>query len=357
MRGCAAFIQGDVPHEDDYKSDVARLLASIPASFPLASSPKTVFLTGATGYLGGYILQGLLAEPTITKVVCLVRGASLSPSPKLHLVFGDLARPQLGLSEADYALISSCDVLLHNGAVVHWTHPYTRVRAANVLSLLELIKIRKRIVFVSSTGTLETPPSNGYTQSKWVCEALMREAQGRGMAGCVVRCCFVGGEQPGGRCNTDDFIWRVIKTSRQLGCAPAAPKTLNIVHVRAAARVMVRAVMCSQAVGAVDVTAPSLLSFDDFHKVVGVPLVPLDEYLRRVREVRTPLEPLSHVLEGLFGGSPTVGGGALKELLASKEEWENMSVTEEGVRKCIAWLQGVGYFDADGEEVAGRRRA
>ncbi|KAF9037799.1 acetyl-CoA synthetase-like protein [Hymenopellis radicata] len=354
VRGCAAFIQGNIPNEDDYTSDVARLLPSIPASFPLASPPKTVFLTGATGYLGGYILQGLLAEPSITKVVCLVRSA-LPPSPKLHVVSGDLALPRLGLSEADYALVSSCDVLLHNGALVHWTHPYGRVRAANVLSLLELMQMRKRLVFVSSTGTLETPLANGYTQSKWVCEALMRAAQARGMAGCVVRCCYVGGEQPGGRCNTDDFIWRVVKTSRLVGCAPAAPGTLNIVHVRAAAGVMVKAALCVQAVGGVDVTAPSLLSFDDLHEIVGVPLVPLQEYIGRLPE-GSPLAPLGHVLETLFWGSPPVGGEALKELLGSEEEWEGMSVTEEGARECIKWLEGVGYFEAEGDEVGGRRR-
>jgi L-aminoadipate-semialdehyde dehydrogenase len=126
------------------------------------------------------------------------------------------------------------DVIIHNGARVHWVHDYSRLRASNVLSTVELLNMcasdkAKEMIFISSTSVLDTdyylrdseeqPLSEGddlsdsekglptgYGQSKWVCEALMRDAKQRGLRGATVRPGYVTGESNLGTTITDDFL-------------------------------------------------------------------------------------------------------------------------------------------------------
>lgn len=127
----------------DYAADCDTLAQSLPASFPALPEqpPKaTVFLTGATGFLGAYILRDLFDQPSVGKVVCLVRaksdGEGLSrlrsgcvdrcawsdswtQAGRLTVLAGDLDQPHFGLSDATWAqMASDVDMIIHNGALV-----------------------------------------------------------------------------------------------------------------------------------------------------------------------------------------------------------------------------------------------
>jgi len=53
---------------------------------------------------------------------------------RLVPVPGDLAQPLLGIDSADFErLAQTVDVIVHNGAFVHWLKPYKALKAANVL--------------------------------------------------------------------------------------------------------------------------------------------------------------------------------------------------------------------------------
>jgi L-aminoadipate-semialdehyde dehydrogenase len=77
--------------EEDYAADAKALAKTLPTLFPslessiTASTPVTVFLTGATGFLGAYILRDLLSRrgPPI-KVIAHVR--ALDPKAALDRV-------------------------------------------------------------------------------------------------------------------------------------------------------------------------------------------------------------------------------------------------------------------------------
>jgi L-2-aminoadipate reductase len=142
------------------------------------------------------------------------------------------------------------DVVIHNGAVVHWVLDYSTLRAPNVLSTIELIKFCawnkfKSMVFISSTSVLDTdyylnpaniPPeglpesdslahsakrlATGYGQTKWVSEALMRDASDRGLQGVILRPGYVTGHSIRGTTITDDFLVRILKGCIQLGFFP-----------------------------------------------------------------------------------------------------------------------------------------
>ncbi len=250
----------------DYAADAEVLANTLPASFPRlseavdgardSSQPVTVLLTGASGFLGAYILRDLLTLPQapLLKVVAHVRAADAAAalervrltcqaygvwSPgwasRISCVTGDLAKERLGLSVAEFdRLAAEVDVVVHNGALVHWVYPYRNLRAANVTGTVEALRLcavgggkPKTFVFVSSTSVLDTPHyvalserivqsggrgisedddlggsrqglGTGYGQSKWAAEYLVQRAGERGLKGVIVRPGYVLGDSTTG---------------------------------------------------------------------------------------------------------------------------------------------------------------
>jgi L-aminoadipate-semialdehyde dehydrogenase len=134
------------PSPVDYAQDYLNLLqklhesyAPLPADFSRRSI--TVFLTGATGFLGAFILRDLLSRHSrVKKVILLIRAADSKKalqrlrqamndravwdeewvkSLRLEIVAGDLSHDHFGLKEEKWARIAAeADVLIHNGAFV-----------------------------------------------------------------------------------------------------------------------------------------------------------------------------------------------------------------------------------------------
>lgn len=131
-----------VEYSDDYEQLLGQLQPSYPSvSDGYGSRPLTVFLTGATGFLGAFILRDLLARhETVKKVVCLVRAADDAKaverlreaavgrgvwdeewvkSGRLEVVRGDLDRPRFGLDGSTWMRVAGeADTIIHNGALV-----------------------------------------------------------------------------------------------------------------------------------------------------------------------------------------------------------------------------------------------
>ncbi|KNG88685.1 hypothetical protein ANOM_003106 [Aspergillus nomiae NRRL 13137] len=182
---------------------------STQGSPPRTSSDLTVVLTGATGFLGSRILQGLAASPHVGRIHAIaVRSASghqdrvlASTSSKVTTHYGDLAAPLLGLNPETFAsLAEQADRIVHCGANRSFWDAYPVVRAENVHSTRTLIRLGQRrqvpLHFISSGQVTsipmdETPPFNGadgHLASKWASERLLTNAAERlGLPVCIHR--------------------------------------------------------------------------------------------------------------------------------------------------------------------------
>ncbi len=169
--------------ESDRNEVISRVRndASLPADITIqtggnantVTTARSVFLTGATGYLGAHILAQVLATNEIATVTCLVRssdpnavrkncekyGLSIDYS-RVVLQRGDLSLSHLGMNNADWNRISaSIDFIIHCGAMVSLTAPYEgKMRDINVGGTLETIRLAAAcqegtsLVYVSSNG-------------------------------------------------------------------------------------------------------------------------------------------------------------------------------------------------------------
>lgn len=130
----------------DYAADFERLRSSLVPTYPslpgeFYTRQLTVFLTGATGFLGGFILRDLLSRRSrVKKVICLVRGSTSEDAinrlrmnsedrgiwdddwlveSRLTVITGDLSQAKFGLDDRLWSQITEeVDAVLHNGAWV-----------------------------------------------------------------------------------------------------------------------------------------------------------------------------------------------------------------------------------------------
>jgi hypothetical protein len=157
------------------------------------SNCKDIFLTGSTGFLGGYLLDELLKQ-TDANIYCLVRSISFTNKFQFRVfyLYGDLSLPRLGLDEHQYSmLVSKIRSIYHCGSAVNFIKSYNELRAVNVLGTIELIKLSYlancRINYISTLSVLDRNDQSGYVQSKQVAECLLEQASEKGLLVTILR--------------------------------------------------------------------------------------------------------------------------------------------------------------------------
>jgi thioester reductase-like protein len=240
-----------------------------------------VLVTGATGFLGAYLVAALLGRSSV-HVECLVRaedpahatrrlhaaltwaGVSLDQLARVTATPADLARPRLGLDGPGFiALADRIDEIFHAGALVNLLQPYAAVRASNVGGTHEVLRLAatgsvKPVHHVSTVAVgvahedddphHDRPLPTGYAASKWVAEMLVHEAASRGIPATVVRTAEVFCDSATGRMNPVDAVHRLLQTCVRLQAIPPADAFARIVppqwtpvdHVAAAIVVLAR---------------------------------------------------------------------------------------------------------------------
>ncbi|MDT0382144.1 amino acid adenylation domain-containing protein [Streptomyces sp. DSM 42041] len=245
-----------------------------PASW---DKPSHILLTGATGFLGIYLLRELLATSDAT-IHCLVRSDDAAHAmeriqanarhyfnddldehrkrERLHAVPGDLAEHRLGLTEEEFdRLAGLVDVIHHPGGLVNFIYPYAHMRAANVEGTREIIRMAARyrntpihytstMAVISGFGTAgvpqvteETPSDHvdhlsvGYVESKWIAEALLQAAAREGLPVAIYRAADISGDRQTGAWNTATEMCAMKKFIVDTGTSPVAELPLDYTPV------------------------------------------------------------------------------------------------------------------------------
>jgi len=240
---------------------------------------RTVLLTGATGFLGRYLALEWLERMELVngKVICLVRAKDDaaarerldqtfdSGSPQLlrhyrelaadHLevIAGDKGEANLGLDPQTWQrLADTVDLIVDPAALVNHVLPYSQLFGPNAVGTAELIRIalttkQKPFVYVSTIGvgagieptqfteegdirvisatrTVDDSYANGYSNSKWAGEVLLREAHELcGLPVSVFRCDMILADTTyAGQLNLPDMFTRLMMSLVATAIAPGS---------------------------------------------------------------------------------------------------------------------------------------
>ncbi len=247
--------------------------ASLQSGKPQSTKPQAILLTGASGFLGAYLLRDLLLQSD-AQLYCLVRArGSLAArqriitnlqrydlwreefAERITPLPGDLSKEKLGLESQLYAELSErIDTVVQSAATLNFVYPYSRLRANNVQGTEEILRFAcqgasKTLHYVSTDAVFdasyyydrsvseEEPIDHwqgidlGYTQTKWVAERLVATARDRGLRASIYRPPLITGETGSGFWNIDDFTCLFLKGCIQLGCIPTINARVTFVPV------------------------------------------------------------------------------------------------------------------------------
>ena len=322
---------------------------------------RRLLLTGATGFVGAHLLARLL-EQTSAEIHCLLRardpeaaGARLRRSlaerglwrdayeERLVAVVGDLAEPRLGLDDGTWRrLAEETDAILHAGAWVQVTYPYSVLRPANVLGTQEVLRLAaagraQPVHFVSTLSVFFDPaygrgpvfeadslehadgPSSGYAQSKWVAEKLVQAARRRGMPVTVYRFGRVGWHSVSGDWNTEDVLFHALAGCLLLGQAPDLDPVIDLIPVDRLTRAIVDlAKRPAPDSGAYHLLAPGTVRWSqlvEWLRVLGLELetVPYAEWLANLEQRALDTEALmklATLMPAAAPNTPTAATGS-----------------------------------------------
>ncbi|HEY9693232.1 MAG TPA: amino acid adenylation domain-containing protein [Oculatellaceae cyanobacterium] len=309
------------------------------------TEPNAIFLTGATGFLGTFLLQELLTQ-TQADIYCLVRANSddsaknkiqsslesyelwqESFSYRIIPVLGELSKPLLGLSSEQFQLLANqIDIIYHNGALVNFVYPYSALKPANVLGTQEILRLAsqsklKPVHFVSTTNAISPAQGSGvkiisendsinpdevmetgYAKSKWVAEKLINIARDRGIPVCIYRPGRIVWHSETGVGNTSDNTFRMLKGCILMGSVPQNDGMVNLIPVDFVSKAIAHLSRQKESLGkAFHLVNPNPAPFKDivnWLRSFGYPLreIPDEQWREELRTIAgnpdNPLSPL-----------------------------------------------------------------
>ena len=76
---------------------------------------------------------------------------------KIEIVLGDLSKKNLDWIILNGDLTNNIDVIIHNGAFVHWVYPYSQLRDANVIGTINVLNMAVKVKLSSFHLFLQHP--------------------------------------------------------------------------------------------------------------------------------------------------------------------------------------------------------
>jgi thioester reductase-like protein len=316
----------------------------------LDSFPDTVFLTGATGVLGGRLLKELL-QSTSSRVFCLARGKHPADcaervravlrvydaedglqgefTSRVTVLGGDVTLERLGLREDDFARLQrETDLTIHAAANTSLLVKYKRLEPINVEGTGRIIDFclgtRARALSYVSTYTvmgdktfdervrfreIDYDLGQGfnhlnYQHSKFRAEAMVRAARGRGLNWRIFRPGQIYGDSvtgayPHAATQGTGLFYDLFKTAMDTGVMPEAYIHYDVVPVDYVSR------------GIITLSAGTANLFEVYH-LINPDAKTFAEVMALLRELGYPIELLPEEIykERLRSGGITKNGGA-----------------------------------------------
>jgi thioester reductase-like protein len=217
---------------------------------------QTILLTGASGFVGRFLLAHLLDETDAT-ICCLVRAPSTHEATtrlrlsllkwdlwredmehRIAVVAGDLRLPALGIDAATHRWLSEdVDSIFHCGSSMNHLETYAMAKPANVEGARQLLKLAtsgrpKLLNYISTLGVFAPSTtqamrlvneqtsidhethftSSGYVASKWVAEKIFMTARERGIPCNIFRLGFTWSDAERGRYDELQHGYRFLKS-------------------------------------------------------------------------------------------------------------------------------------------------
>ncbi|KAI1419426.1 hypothetical protein F5Y12DRAFT_778076 [Xylaria sp. FL1777] len=222
---------------------------------------QVVVLTGSTGMLGSYILDQMIKNPAVKRIICLNRAEDggkerqasamrdrglTTDDSKCTFLHADMSRFDFGLSRDTFnGLLKSTDRFIHNAWPVNFNIPVQsfepHIRSLrNIGDFASQTSRRIAVIFISSIGTgdrwdtnagpfperrLEdlTLPSGGYGRSKQVASLILEDlARSGDFPAAIIRVGQIAGpETEAGFWNKQEWLPSIIASSLYLGALPA----------------------------------------------------------------------------------------------------------------------------------------
>lgn len=294
------------------------------------TAPKKILLTGATGFVGSFLLRELL-DQTQAQIYCHVRASSdkevmkrlknmgekyqtWDPALVERIVplAGDLEKPLLGLTPPCFEeLTHELDAIYHVGAYVNHALPYHKLKGANVDGTVEALRLacqgRTKPFHLISTASIFDMKGgepiledqdlnqsknlvNGYAQSKWVSEKLAQIARTRGLPVNIFRLGRISGHSKTGESNASDFLWLMAEASLFINLAPDVGLKENVTPVDYVCKAIHAIASDPEKVnGHYHILNPQLFSYREIYQIfqsLGYPLkfVPYHEWKKALVE-------------------------------------------------------------------------
>lgn len=235
---------------------------------------RNIFLTGASGFLGTYLLNRLLKD-TDCHIYCLLRcdnaqhglerlrqaalekGISdLLDESRLSVMSGELTRPQLGLSQSQYQnLCEQADIIIHNASIINLMDPLSALYPTNVGGVTQILEIAttkciKPIQYISTIGVHHALPEDiaqpvveetpvvawkdvelTYEQSKIMAETLFGFARQKGLPVNILRPGTITWDTSTEPFINDDAFLKFYRACLNIKAYPASTLAVNIVPV------------------------------------------------------------------------------------------------------------------------------
>lgn len=223
---------------------------------------SSIFMTGATGFLGAHLLTKLLGEYSCSRIYCLVRASDEMEGmqrledtfsrlkldagrlTEVSVVCGDLTQKNFGIEKSRYAqLAREVKTVFHCAAKVNMMLPYNDLKDVNVqgtrqimdfclygcrkhlhyASTLSVFVATDRNVGVAMENDLLSAPTNiygGYGQTKYVAEKILLGIPERLCDVSVYRLGLLCGNTKTGKSATKDFLGMFLKGIKKLKTMP-----------------------------------------------------------------------------------------------------------------------------------------